>query len=200
MRFPKTEPEIIALGQQIENGLNTNANLADSPVDKAVFSAKLADYLAKRDEIVVLSAQLGTKHDEKDDLQEDLTDDMQRIIDYLASKTNNDPEQLATVGWIVDAGSGTKQPPGQPRALEIVNQTDASIFLDWKNPNGGGRVASYRVERRERPAGAFETVGANNLTELLLTNQPRGKELEYRVIAFNTNGDSTPSNTVAAVL
>ncbi|MCD9186908.1 MAG: fibronectin type III domain-containing protein [Pyrinomonadaceae bacterium] len=200
MRFPKTEPEIIALAQQIENGLNTNANLADSPVDKAVFASKLAGYLAKRNEILTLSAELGTKHIEKDDLQEDLTESMQRVIGYLESKTNNDPEQLATIGWIVDAVSGAKQPPGQPRALEIVRQTDGSIFLDWKNPTDGGRVASYRVERRERPAGAWETVSATNLTELLLINQPRGKELEYRIVAFNSNGDSTPSNTVAAVL
>lgn len=146
------------------------------------------------------SAQLSVKHDEKDELQEDLTDDMQRVIKFLETKTNNDPEQLATIGWIVDSGSGAKQPPGQPRALEIVNQTDASIFLDWKSPTNGGRVASYRVERRERPSGPWETCGANNLTELLLINQPRGKELEYRIVAYNSNGDSTPSNTVAAVL
>jgi len=200
MRFPRTEPEIIALAQQIENGLTTNSNLTDSPVDKAVFSTRLANYLAKRDEIIVASAQLSTKYDEKDDLQEDLTDDMKRVIKFLENKTNNDPEQLATIGWIVDSGSGAKQPPGQPRALEIVNQTDASIFLDWKNPTSGGRVASYRVERRERPEGQWETVGANNITELLLTNQPRGVELEYRIVAFNSNGDSTPSNTVAATL
>lgn len=200
MRFPKTEPEIIALAQQIDNGLTANANLADSPVDKSVFSTKLAAYLAKRNEIIAASAQLSTKHDEKDDLQESLTDDMQRVIDYLSSLTDNDAEELASIGWIVDSGSGAKQSPGQPRALEIVNQTDGSIFLDWKNPTSGGRVASYRVERRERPEGPWETVGANNLTELLLINQPRNKELEYRVIAFNSNGDSTPSNTVAAVL
>lgn len=200
MKFPIKEAEIIALAQQIENGLNVNTNLADSPVEKAVFSAKLAAYLAKRDEIIVASAQLSTKHDEKDDLQEDLTDDMQRVIDYMSSVTNNDPTEMASIGWIVEEVSRAKQPPGQPRALEIVNQTDGSIFLDWKNPTNGGRVASYRIERRERPEGQWETVGANNITEMLLTNQPRGVELEYRIVAFNSNGDSIPSNTVAATL
>jgi hypothetical protein len=39
-----------------------------------------------------------------------------------------------------------------------------------------------------------------NKREIYLTNQPRGKDLEYRVIAFNSNGDSVPSNSVSATL
>ena len=33
-----------------------------------------------------------------------------------------------------------------------------------------------------------------------LTNQPRGIDLEYRIVAINAAGNSVPSNTVAAVL
>jgi len=198
-RFPKTEAEIIALAQQIENGLGTNTNLADSPIDKTAFSAKLAAFTAKRDAILVKEAELKVDHGEKDDLEDDLTEAMQRVISYLDSFTGGDDAQLASIGWGA-ASAPTKQPPGQPRTLEIVSQLDATLSLDWKSPSDGGRVASYRVERRTRPAGAWETCGATNLSELALLNQPRGLELEYRVIAFNSNGDSVPSNSVAAVL
>lgn len=199
-KFPKTEAEIIALAQQIENGLNTNTNLSGSPVTKTDFSALLAAFLSKRDQILVKEASLGEDYDEKEDLQDDLTASMKRVIDYVDLTSNGDPSELATVGWSVSSGIAAKEKPGQPRSLEIISQTDGNIFLDWKNPGDGGRVASYRVERRERPAGAWEACGATSATELLLLNQPRGKELEYRVVAFNSNGDSTPSNTVAAVL
>ena len=198
-RFPTTEAEIITLAQQIENGLKNNANLSGSPVSDTDFAAMLAAFLAKRDEIVTKEASLGEDYDQKGDLMDDLTDAMQRVIDYTASISDNDETELASIGWGV-SGAATKQSPGQPRALEIINQTETSIFLDWKNPTDGGRVASYRVERRELPAGSWETCGATNQTEILLTGQPRGKDLEYRIIAFNTNGDSPPSNTVAAVL
>ena len=198
-RFPKTEAEIITLAQQIENGLASNANLAGSPVTKGDFTAMLAAFLAKRDEIVADEAAISEKYDEKADMMDDLTDAMQRVIDYTKSISDNDETELASIGWGVP-GAATKQSPGQPRALEIINQTETSIFLDWKNPTDGGRVASYRAERRELPAGSWETCGATNQTEILLTGQPRGKDLEYRIIAFNTNGDSPPGNTVAAVL
>jgi hypothetical protein len=198
-KFPTKEAEIITLAQQIENGLKTNTNLAGSPVSDTTFTAMLAAFLAKRDEIVAKEASLGEDYDLKGDLMDDLTGAMQQVIDYTESISGNDPTELASIGWGVP-GEATKQPPGQPRALEIINQSETSIFLDWKNPSDGGRVASYRVERRELPDGSFTTCGATNQTEIILTNQPRGKDLEYRVVAFNSNGDSTPGNTVSAVL
>ena len=37
-------------------------------------------------------------------------------------------------------------------------------------------------------------------TEYLITDQPRGVEIVYRVIAVNPNGDSAPSNSVTVVV
>lgn len=198
-RFPKTEAEIIALAQQILNGLNTNPNLGGSPIGKADFTAALDAFLAKRDAIPLKEAELGVMYDEKEDLMDDLTDKMQRVINYLDSFTGGNPTELASIGWGA-ASEPTKQPPGQPRVLEIVSQNDSTIVLDWKSASDGGRAASYRIERRERPAGAWETVWATNQTEAVLVNQPRGKELEWRIVGYNSNGDSPPSNTVAATL
>jgi len=37
-------------------------------------------------------------------------------------------------------------------------------------------------------------------TEATLVDQPKGAELEYRVIAINKSGEGSPSNTVMVVL
>ena len=198
-RFPKTEAEIIALALQIQNGLNTNPQLENSPVKNNEFTAAYDAFIAKRDAIQVKESELGVMHDDKDDLMDGLTAMMQRVIQYLESVTDSDPTQLASIGW-GSADAPTKQPPGQPRVLEIVSQNDSTVSLDWKSNSDGGRAASYRVERRERPAGAWETCWGTNLTEAVLVNQPRGKELEWRVVGYNSNGDSPPSNSVAAIL
>jgi len=47
---------------------------------------------------------------------------------------------------------------------------------------------------------AQSQVGIAIESETSLTNQPRGAELEYRVIAVNKADDGEPSNTVMVVL
>ena len=197
--MPRSEAGLITLAQQVKAALSTNANLADSPVPKTEFEAILNAFIAKRDSILVKEAELGVEHEAKDALFDDLRDAIQRITNYLDSLTGGDPAEMATIGQS-SAGAPVKQPPGQPRTLEIVSQIDGTLSLDWKSPSDGGRTVSYRVERRERPAGAWETCGATNASDIILTNQPRGKEMEYRIVGFNSNGDSVPSNSVAAVL
>lgn len=72
--------------------------------------------------------------------------------------------------------------------------------MDWKAPVDGGAVAAYKVMRRERPAGPWEEVATAVISEATLVEQPRGKELEYRIIAVNKAGDGEPSNTAMVVL
>jgi hypothetical protein len=47
--------------------------------------------------------------------------------------------------------------------------------------------------------GLFKTATAIE-TESALVDQPKGKELEYCIIAVNKAGEGKPSNTVMAVL
>ena len=51
-----------------------------------------------------------------------------------------------------------------------------------------------------RPDGPWSDAGMAIESEITLTNQERGKEWEYRVLAVNKAGEGQPSNTVMAVL
>ena len=89
---------------------------------------------------------------------------------------------------------------GQARTLEVQNQGEGWVFLDWNSPSDGGKVASYKTERRERPAGDWMIIPLAMESEATLNNQDRGKDWEYRVNAVNKAGEGVPSNTVAAVV
>jgi len=91
-------------------------------------------------------------------------------------------------------------PPGRTRQLEAPKQGDGWVFLDWKQPVDGGRVIAYKIQRRNRTDGAWQDVATAIETESTLVDQPRGKGLEYRVIAINKSGEGSPSNTVMAAL
>lgn len=68
------------------------------------------------------------------------------------------------------------------------------------------RVAGGSAERevRELSGGVTEQFGVwqktTTKTEFLVTDQPRGVEIVYRVFAVNSNGDSPPSNSVTVVV
>ncbi len=86
------------------------------------------------------------------------------------------------------------------RTLEAAREGDGWVFLDRKEPVDDGKVAAYKIERRQRPSGPWTAVRMPIDSEITLSNQERGKEWEYRVIAVNKAGEGQPSNTVMAVL
>ena len=66
----------------------------------------------------------------------------------------------------------------------------------------GGKTANYmlRWENTRGEPGPWTNVGLAIESEMTLSNQERGKEWEYGVIAVNKAGEGTPSNIVMAVL
>jgi len=62
------------------------------------------------------------------------------------------------------------------------------------------RVSAYKIQRHNRTEGAWQDVATAIETESTLVDQPKGEELEYRVIAIDKSGDGSPSNTVMVVL
>lgn len=62
------------------------------------------------------------------------------------------------------------------------------------------RSSSFSLHTFSRPAGDWTIVSMAIESEIMLTNQERNKDWEYRVIAVNKAGEGVPSNTVAAVV
>lgn len=125
---------------------------------------------------------------------------MKDDIDYAENTVDYDDDKLKLIGWAGRKAAAPLAPPGQARLLEAPRQGEGWVFLDWKKPVVGGMVSAYKVMRRERPAGPWEDVATAVISEATLVDQPRGKELEYRIVAINKAGDGEPSNTAMVVL
>jgi hypothetical protein len=79
-------------------------------------------------------------------------------------------------------------------------KTTRWLSLRWKAPATSGTPRAYKVMRRQRPEGDWSEVNTAVIAEANLINQPRGVELEYRIIAVNKAGEGQPSNTQMVVL
>jgi hypothetical protein len=200
-RFPIREGEIKSLAQNIVTGLTANAAVFPSPPVTAVaLQAKLDSFITLGDQVVAARAAAEQVTATKDAGLEELTDAMKGVLRYAETTVGNDEVKLALLGWGGQAASVALQPPGQARTLEAPRQGEGWVFLDWKEPIDGGAVASYKIERRLRPAGDWALISVALESEATLNNQERNKDWEYRVIAVNKAGEGVPSNTVAAVV
>ena len=200
-RFPRTEPEVVALAQTMATGLTANVAIyAAPPVLPAALTTLVSTYITAKNDSVAAIAAAEEATGEKDDALTALADAMKSDIRYAENTVNYDDDKLKLIGWAGKAAPTELQAPGQARMLEAPKQGEGWVFLDWKDPIDGGTPSAYKISRRERPAGPWEDVGTALDSEVTLVEQPRNKELEYRIIAINKAGEGEPSNTAMVVL
>ena len=200
-QFPKSEGEILILAQNVVAGLTANAGTYPAPPVTAVeLQAVLDSFVTLQNDVAAAKAAVSLAVTVKDAGLEELTDALKAILRYAENTVDFDDDLLKLLGWAGRKAGVALEAPGQCRNLEAAQQGDGWVFLDWKKPTDGGAVASYKIERRERPAGDYEQVEDAYETEKVLINQERGKEWEYRIVAGNKAGEGPPSNTVMVVL
>ena len=200
-QFPRTEPQVIVLAQDMAAGLAANAAVYPGPpVAPADLQTAMAAYITARDAAVAAAAAAEQATAAKNEALQALTDDMKADLRYAETTVNYDDDQLKLIGWGGRKSKTSLEAPGQTRSLEAPREGEGWVFLDWKEPVDGGAVAAYKIQRRLRPDGPWSDAGMAIESEITLTNQERGKEWEYRVLAVNKAGEGEPSNTVMAVL
>ena len=204
--FPKREADVEALALAMLFGYwNHGADFpsADFP---ALLTANNNYHTARNAQTGALAAaQVATE--QKDAKLAALVEIMKAELKKSEVDVGGDSETLEYIGWGPKAPPSPADPPGQPRNLDAVIQGAGTVLLDWKAPSrgSGGNVRTYVIERRQQPEGGgefsnWQQAGVALETEATLMNQPRGLQLEYRVKAINTGGESVPSNTVGVVL
>ena len=191
----------MALAERLVSGFRSNLALFPAmPVSWIALSIKKSTFRARRSDAIAAQAAAEQSIADKDGALEQLTDALKSDIRYAENTVNFDDDKLKLIGWSGKETPTTLAPPGETRQLEAPKQGDGWVFLDWKQPAEGGKVSAYKIQRRERPEGAWQDVATAIETESTLVDQPKGAELEYRIIAINKSGEGSPSNTVMAVL
>ena len=200
-RFPIAEADVAALALAMTSGFAGNVAVYPAPpVSVGDLGAAFGAYMTAKNAAIAAQAAAEAATTAKDEAFDDLVDAMKTDIRYAENTVDFDDDQLKLIGW---AGRKARTPlavPGQPRLLEAPRQGAGWVFLDWKAPADGGAPAAYKVMQRQRPEGPWSETATAVITEATLVEQPRGAELEYRIIAVNKTGDSEPSNMAMVVL
>lgn len=198
--FPKTEAEVVSLAQSIINGITDNPDFPSPPIAPAALQASLNTFIGSRDAQTAAYAAAEQSTDVKQGDYEALITEMKMMLRYAEDAVRGDDSKLSALNWGARREKTPLAAPGQVRLLQVARLVAGGLTLRWKKPIEGGPPSYYKIERRELAAGGWVLAGTASITETTLTNQERGKEWEYHVIAVNRAGDGLPSNSVTAVL
>ena len=176
-RFPSKEAEVLALSQEMASGLAANVAIYPSPpVSLMDLASSVSAYVSAKNAAIAALAAAEQATTTKDEALQALTDDMKADLRYAENTVDFDDDKLKLIGWGGRKAKTSLEAPGQARTLEAPRQGEGWIFLDWKAPTDGGKVAAYKIQRRERPSGPWTDAGMAIESEITLSAQERGKE------------------------
>nr|VFK23165.1 MAG: Fibronectin type III domain-containing protein [Candidatus Kentron sp. MB]VFK28344.1 MAG: Fibronectin type III domain-containing protein [Candidatus Kentron sp. MB]VFK74212.1 MAG: Fibronectin type III domain-containing protein [Candidatus Kentron sp. MB] len=200
-QFPKAESKIQSLAHEIVSGLEAHPDIfPNPPVSAKELEKELNAYMEAADDAKDKQAAASHAIDLKNEGLERVVDEAKRILRYAENVTDSDDAKLKYLGWGGRRPASALESPGQTRSLEAPRRGAGWIFLDWKAPDEGGKVAAYKVQRREEGSEEWIDVGTAIETEATLSGQPGGKQFVFRVVAINKAGEGEPSNGVLATL
>ena len=202
--FPTKPTEVLSLLKTMAAGFSTHPEIFPNPPHP---SDDLNDEAANFDiehnaNVEAQSIAEQTKETEKLRLEKIKTK-LKANIAYAIHVTHEERE-LNIIGLSNRSAPTPLAPPEQPISLEAPRYGDGTVYLHWTAPKGGGKVQAFRIQRRELHSDGPDTdwvfCDLSFITEAMLTNQPRGIMLEYRVISANLAGESEASNIVSLTM
>jgi len=199
-RFPIAEAEIAALAALVAEGLEQAAeDFPTPPVPATDLREKLDTYEQTRAATVVAETAFREQHALKDEALEDLADSTKADLKYAEFAVKHRPEKLNQLGWGRRRDGTPLTAPGEVRNIKLVGEGDSWVVLRWESPADGGKPAFYKIHR-ESDGDLWDEIGTSTNTEQLVSNQPRGVSLNFRVTAVNNAGEGPPSATITVVL
>lgn len=200
-RFPSRENDVAALAIAVIDGFGNNTEVFPAPpIPPEELTSALQAYRDTREAAARASGAAKDAYDAKDAALEELTDAIKTDLKYAEVAANGEEGKLNLIGWGARSSRRSLEAPGQVLSLEVVRSGKGWIFLDWKRPMDGGEVAAYKVQCTRPEDGVWKNVGTAVETELLVSDQERGQDLLFRVVAINKAGQGDPSNSVRVVL
>jgi hypothetical protein len=177
------------------------------PITVGELNTLISNCLGAKNDFVAKKAEAKEATVTKSDRLTDLVDGMKQDLRYAENTVGEDDAKLGLIGWSGRKTPEALTPPEPPSNLHPTMEGPGTITLVWTKPVSGigGAVKSYIVERRDQPqgGGTFSEWVQQSFSlepEIILSSQPTGVQLEYRVISLNPAGTSEASNSTGAVL
>ena len=199
--FPTREADVVSLGKQVISGIREHADDFPAPPFGADELEAYIDTFQQRSDAAGLAQGAAAEAvDEKGAALETLTASLRAVLRYAEDAVQYDSGKLKNIGWNGRKRRSELEVPGQAGILETRREGPGWIYLEWKRPTEGGRVAAYHIQMLKEGEKEWQDLTTCFDRMVVLTDLERGVELKFRVVSGNKAGRGVPSNDVTAVL
>ncbi|MBN2842230.1 MAG: fibronectin type III domain-containing protein [Sedimentisphaerales bacterium] len=201
--YPKTESGLVALAQEILNGVAAHPTLFPSVTTTELqLAVQYYNQALKTAQASKAEAQKDTEL--KNDARHELDVLTKKAVKAAESDCVDNPGNLVFIGWGGKAPPTPIAAPGAPTNLRSTDEGFGTVVFAWDKPRTGGTVRNYSLYRTtadpESGLAQWSLVGFYYSNEITVENQPRGTQLYYMVNAANAGGTGPNSNTLPVVL
>jgi hypothetical protein len=201
MQYPLKENDVVGLANVMSTGLAANPELFPAPpMTDAAIDALTDALITAQAQAEAAKAAAEAATNAKLAALEALIEATKKDIRYAENLYPGQNDRLRIIGWGARKEPTPTPVPGEVQNLTANPQGEGWVLLEWQKPLEGGKPSAYKIMRRKRSAGGWENIGTATQCGINLTNQERGIEWEYCIVATNKAGDSPESNVVMAVL
>jgi len=204
-RFPRQEADIIALAERLWKGLVDNTAVYPHPPHPGMQPGNgirwfLSRYRQKQTQMVNAQSSLQAAVNNRQNALDDMKAAMKKNLRYAENVVDGDDNKLKLLGWSGKSTRKSLAPPGQVCNLTITAVDIDTVRLQWQMPLTGGSPDACIIYRRGGTDDKFVQTASCLQSEIILTGQPRGRNLEYYVSAVNKAGTGPAGNTVNVIL
>lgn len=201
MRFPDSAAKVSALCLAVANGLEKAAgDFPNPPVPPANLLAAREAFHNLEHRVVNAEAELAMLYTAKREAREKMETLIKQDLRYAEVEAGDELHKLTGLGWGGRREKRRLEPPGEVRDIEVGRQGETTVELRWKAPVDGGKVTYYEIQRRDGTGGGWSIAYVAPKCAAMLEKQPRGIQMEYRILASNRAGQGGPSAVVGVVL
>ena len=209
-KFPLSMADILGLARKIVGGIVDNpGDYPNPPFDVTLLESLLEEAIQDIAHEQEMKAGVKAAGEKRRGTMKAMAKEMRHLLAQAQIAHGQDAGKLEKIGWDKRAHPKSLM-PGQVRNLWVLHQGMGNVDLDWQAPEvtaHTGKVSVYIISRTIRDENTRETLEESGVwsfasykSKAHLENQPRGVEIEYRVVATNVNGEGPPSNTELVVL
>jgi hypothetical protein len=200
-RFPRQEADIIALAERLWKGLVDNTAVYPNPPYPGMHIGsgirwKVTRYRDKQTAMLTAQSVLQSAGMAHEKTLLELTAAMKKDLRYAENIVDGDDNKLKLLGWSGKRAGKSLAQPGQVGNLTIAAVDIDAVRLQWQMPPTGGQADACIIYRRSGSSDKFSQLASCVQSEIILTGQPRGRNLEYYVSAVNKAGNGPAGNTV----